>query len=138
LIGEQGIPAERLEAARADTVVYSIFLRITIKKKVTASADPVADRRVAGGPAEVGPVAEAPEGEAAEVVVSDPLKRPGLMGRKFSSESPKKQAAVSLKFPRRKRWIKSTQALQRNCARSTAWATHPTKPTMPLATTRSA
>ncbi len=141
-----------IEAAqRADTVVYSIFfadnhprwsipscLLITIKESAAASADPVA-----GGLAEVGPVAEAgqaevPEVEVAEAVVSVLLKRPGLMGRKFSSKFPKRQAAVSTKSPRRRRSIKSMGALQRNCARSTAWATHPTKPTMPLATTRSA
>ena len=66
------------------------------------------------------------------------LKRRGLMGRRFSSKFLKKQAAVSMKSPRRKRWIKFMPASQRNCAPSTAWATRPTRATTPLATTGSA
>jgi hypothetical protein len=53
--------------------------------------------------AEAGRVAEAPEVEVTGAVVSDPLKRPGLMGRKFSSKFLKRQVAVSMKSPRRKR-----------------------------------
>lgn len=65
-----------------------------------------------------------------------PHKKRALMGRKFSSESPKKRAAVSMRFPRRKQWIKSMRVSRRNCVHSTAWAIRPIKPTTLLVITR--
>jgi hypothetical protein len=58
--------------------------------------------------------------------------------RRFSSGSRRKQVAIFLRFPRSRRSIRSTPALNRNYAINTAWDTTPRAPTQRRAITRSA
>jgi len=89
------------------------------------------------GPVADGQAVEAEAGvEVAGAEVNGPPKNLGLMGRKFWSGFPKKQAVVFTKFPRKKRSIRSTPALPKNCSRSTAWAIHPAKMVLQPAITR--
>jgi len=107
-------------AQRADTLVYSILF---------ADKEDYGNR---GGYAGGTWVAR----EWAAAIATTPRNR-APMARKFSNKYPEKQAAASLKSPKKKRSIESTPRLTRNCAISTAWATPPIKSTLRRDITRS-
>ena len=66
---------------------------------------------------------------AGTVVAGDTRSSLTTMERKFSSRFRERRAAVSLKFPRRRRSTTFTAAFKRSCATSTASAIHPTAQT---------
>ncbi len=125
-----------IEAAqRSDTVVYSIYFAEPHREEGEGTAEGWGVAAVVGlGAVAVGPGAEEvdiPVAVGVGAAASGVPKNRASMERRFWNGFPKKPAVVSLKFPRNRRWARSTTALSKNCERSTTWVLRPTKKVRP-------